>query len=330
MPTQNNMHVDSLLTNMAVGWQQDLSGFLAGRVFPNVPVNEASGIYGVWPTGAIWRDEMRRRPLGGELERVDYSVSTATFSIEEFGVKHYVDDRTRRNATNPFDPDIGAGRLLSGMAAINAERRWATSFFGTGIWSNDITGVPATPTAGTQILQWDQSAADPADGLEEYQIIMEEATGGLSGNVLIIGRNVWRFVKANAAFKDQIKYTQRGVITQQLAAELFGVETLIVAKSVYNTAEEGLATSISRIVGADDGLLLHRNPAVSGAGDGLPTAGIMLAWQNLVPGATNPLGAVIERGRDEQKYSDIFAVRNAIEFVVTAADLGIFFTGLVA
>jgi hypothetical protein len=39
---------------------------------------------------------------------------------------------------------------------------------------------------------------------------------------------------------------------------------------------------------------------------------------------------VIERGRDDQKYSDIFAVRNAIEFKVVAADLGIFFSGLVA
>lgn len=330
MPTPNNMHVDPLLTNMAVGWQQDLSGFLSGRVFPNVPVNESSGIYAVWPTGSIWRDEMRRRPLGGELERVDYSVSTDTFKIEEYGVKHYVDDRTRRNASNPFDPDIGAARLLSGMAAINAERRWASNFFTTGIWSNDILGVTTGPTAGTEILQFDQAASDPADSIEEYQIIMEEATGGRSGNVLIIGRSVWKAVKANTAFKDQIKYTQRGLITEQIAAALFGVETLIIARSVFNTAEEGLATSISRIIGAKDGLLLHRNPTVSGAGDGMPTAGVMLAWQNLVPGATNPLGAVIERGRDDQKYSDIFAVRNAIEFKVTAADLGIFFTGLVA
>jgi hypothetical protein len=324
------MHVDPLLTNMAVGWQQDLSGFLAGRVFPTVPVNEASGIYGIWPTGSIWRDEMRRRPLGGELERVDYSVSTDSFAIEEWGVKHYVDDRVRRNASNPFDPDIGAGRLLSGMAAINAERRWATNFFGTGIWSNDITGVAATPTAGTEILQWDQSAADPADLLEEYQILMEEATGGKSGNVMIIGRNVWKALKANTAFKDQVKYTQRGVITRMLAAELLELDDLFVAKSVYNDAQEGLATNISRIVGADDGLLLHRNMNVSATGDGEPTAGVMLAWQNLVPGATNPLGAVIERGRDDQKYSDIFAVRNAIEFKVVAADLGIFFSGLVA
>lgn len=330
MPTPGNMHVDRLLTNMAVGWQQDLSGFLSGQIFPVLPVNEASGIYGVWPIGSIWRDEMRRRPLGGSLEKVDYKVSTASFAIEEWGVRHDVDDRVRRNASDPFSPDIGATRMLVAMAAINAERRWASSFFGTGIWSNDITGVAAAPTAGIEILQWDQAAADPADGLEEYQAIMELATGGLSGNVLIIGRDVWRSVKRNAEFRDQVKYTQRGIITQQLAAELMGLEQLIVAKSVYNAAEEGLADSITRIIGAKDGLLLHRNPNVTATGDGAPTAGVTFAWQNLVPGATNILGGVIERGRDGFNYSDVFAIRNAFEFKVTSADLGIFFTGLVA
>ena len=326
MPTPAELHpVEPLLTNMSLAYMQELSAFLAGRIFPVVPVATSSGTFATYPKGSFWRDEMRPRPLGGEAEIADYTVGTDTYAVEEWAVKHRVDDRTRANALNPFSPDDDATFLLSQMAAINAERRWATSFFGTGIWGTDLTGVAAAP-AGGQFLRWDVSTSDPAHEIRTQSNTMEAATG-FGGNVLVVGADVWLSIQNNAQIKDIIKYTERGVIGEQLVASLMGLDDFIVARSVYNSAAEGAADSIARLIGAKDALLIHRTPR---PGLKVPTAGTTFAWQNLVPGATNLLSAVIERRRIDTHHSDEFEIRNAFGYKVVASDLGIFFSGAVS
>ena len=330
MPTPKAVHpVDPLLTNMSVGFQQDLGAFVAGRVFPVVPVLTNSGTFATYPKGSLWRDELAPRPLGGELPRADYEVGTDTYTVDEWGVKEHVDARTIANALSPFQPIEDATWHLSMMAAINAERRWATAFIGTPIWGTDIQGVAATPTAGTSVLQWNDASATPAHDIRYLCNLVDGATG-FKPQVLVVGADAWLYLQNSAEIKEIIKYTQTGIINEAIVAAAMGIEELIVARGIYNSAAEGAADSITRIVTADAGVLLYRTPR---PGLRTPTAGSTFAWQGLVPGATNILGGVIERGQDPGPvgtYSEVVGIRNAFSYKLVSSDLGVYLYDLIA
>ncbi len=74
-------------------------------------------------------------------------------------------------------------------------------------------------------------------------------------------------------------------------------------------------------------LLLYIDPS---AGLDSPTAIANFAWTGLIPGATNAIGGVMERGRDDRAHSDYFQERMAWDLQKVAADLGVYFSGAIA
>jgi hypothetical protein len=117
---------------------------------------------------------------------------------------------------------------------------------------------------------------------------------------------------------------QRGVLTQDILAELFGVDEVIVAGGVQNTAEEGAAADNVGFIVDDTSALLVYAPASPGLN--VPTGGYTFAWVGLIPGIDRATGGVIARYRDELAHSNIFEIRTAYDTRIVAADLGVFFS----
>lgn len=323
-PTQGDLHVDSYLTDLSVGWAQDQSKFVADKVFPTVPVTKQSDLYAIYDKGYFFADEMKPRPLGGRPGQTGYKVSNDRYLCEEWALEHKVDDRVRANADQPLDPDRAAMRLLTTQAMIRRDRLWVSNYFGTGIWGTDETGVTASPT-GDEFIQVDQAGSDPVSLIDEKRDDVASATG-YEPNVLVLGRDAFRATKNHPDVLDRVKYTQRGIVTAELLAELFGVDRVLVPGGVVNTANEGQADAIDFIVGRKDALLVYAAPSPS---IDEPSGGYTFAWTGLIPGATNALGGVIERGREELAHSDVFQCRMAFDTKKVAPELGVFFSGFV-
>lgn len=324
-PTPGQLHIDHYLTNISVAWAQDQANFIATKVFPTVPVNNQSDKYAIYDKGSFYRDEYKPRPLGDRPSQTGYKVTQGQYFCEEYGLEHKVDDRVRRNADEPLDPDRAAMRLLTGQGLIRADRLWATQFFTTGVWNEDWTGEASGPS-GQQFLQFDQADSDPIEFFDERR----EAIGGATGfwpNTLVLGPACYRGLKNNPLILDRIKFTQRGVISQELLATLLEVDQVLVARGVYNTAHEGQADNVQFIVDSKSALLVYAAPSPS---LDTPTGGYTFAWTGLVGGATNQMGAVIERGREELAHSDVFQGRMAIDPELVAPELGEFYTACVA
>ncbi len=66
------------------------------------------------------------------------------------------------------------------------------------------------------------------------------------------------------------------------------------------------------------------NPTIDSA-----TAIARFSWNGLIPGMTNDMGGVIERGRDDRAHSDWFQDRQAYDIRVISQDLGVFFQNAV-
>lgn len=325
-PSAGQLHVDQLLTNISVSWAQDQANFVADKIFPAVQVNKESDLYAIYEKGYFYRDELAARPLGGRPQQTGYEVKTGRYACTEWALEHLVDDRVRTNADQPFDVDMAAMRLLTTKAMIRRDNLWTSQFFTTGLWGVDWVGntsATADGAAGTPntFLQFDQSGSDPIGFFDQRRLAIAGNTG-YAPNVLVLGTGAYRVLKNHPSVTDRIKYTQRGIVTPDILAELFDVERVVIPMGVQNTAHEGQVDSIGYIVDPLSAMLVYAAPAPS---LNSPSAGYTFAYTGLLPGYTNAFGGVIERGREELAHSDVFQIRAAYDQRIVASELGEFF-----
>jgi hypothetical protein len=324
-PLPVDAHIDHYLTNLSVMFTQDPAKFVANKVFPTVPVLKQSDKYMIYPKGYFFRDEMGPRPLGDKASRAGYKIQPGTYLCEEDALSHAIDDRLRANADQPLNPDIAGQEFLSTQAMIHLDRVWAADYFKTGVWGSDQTGVASAPSTN-QFLQFDQSGSKPIQ-VFRAQASLQASKTGYRPNKLVLGNDVFDILAEHPDIVDRIKYTQRGVLTEELLAELFHVDQVIIAGGVQNTAAEGQTDAISWIVNSKAALLTYAapNPAINA-----PSAGYTFAWTGLIAGVDNALGGVIARYRDDEAHSDILEIRTAYDTNIVASELGTFFAAAVA
>jgi hypothetical protein len=149
---------DAYLTNYSFGLMQQDGVFVAGAASSRIPVTQEAGKFNVYPPGYFWRDEAQVRPLGGRPVQVGYAVSEDTYVAEEWALEHVIDDRTRQNSRIQNRLDENATRLLTTKQMIRADRIWATSFFVSGVWAMEITGV-AAGVGADEFLSWADDAS---------------------------------------------------------------------------------------------------------------------------------------------------------------------------
>lgn len=316
------IHVDTYLTNYSLGFRQAASQFISGRASLGIPVRKESDKFAVFPRGYFWRDEAQVRPLGGRPAQVGYKVGSDTYSAEEWALETTIDDRERANADDPINPDQNATELLEQKMLIQEDRLWATNFFQTGIWTNEEIG-------STDFTPFNDAGSEPVKVIDGQKTAMAQLTGFMP-NTMVVGANVKDALRSNADIRDMIKYTQRGVATDEVLAALFEVDNFMVARAVYNSAVEtndadgGL--SMEFIADPNAILLLYIAPT---GGLKTPTAIARFGWTGLIPGAMNNMGGVITRGRDSRASSDWLQARNAYDLKQVSADLGVFISNAV-
>ena len=75
MPTQNSVHLDKLLTNVSIAYLQNPDSFIAGRVFPVLPVSKQSDKYLYLDAADFNRDEMKVRADSSESAGGNFTYS---------------------------------------------------------------------------------------------------------------------------------------------------------------------------------------------------------------------------------------------------------------
>lgn len=322
---QGTLHVDRYMTNFSLKYVQQRRNFVSQRAASVIPVLKQTDKYVTYDRGYFWRDEAKPRPLGGRPEQVTYKLGEGTYSAIEYALEHVIDDRQRANVDDPIRLDENAATLLTQKMMIKQDRIWATNMFAASKWSTEVSGVASTP-GSTQVHQFNDAGSNPLGAIDHWRDVMNEKTGFMP-NTLVLGANVKRVLRLHADIADRIKYTQIGIADEELLAKLFEVDNVFVARSIYNSAAEGATDSFNYIVDKNAMWLGYIDP---NPGLDSPTAIANFAWTGLLPGVTNAIGGVIERGRDDRAHSDYVQSRMAFDIRIVAQDLGIFFTNAVS
>lgn len=324
-PSQNQGHVDQMLTNISVGFMQEATAFIAGDAFPVVPVQHASDVYWIYPRDAFYRDDVGYRPIGGYSPETGHELDEGTYRCKEEGLTAWIDDRERANATGPFDPDRSKTKLLMSQHMIHRDNRFVSNFMTTGLWTSDVTGVASAP-GGTQEIFWSLGTSNPSKTIRSRKRSVKRKTG-YEPNVLILGSDVEIDLCQHPDFIDRVKFTNEGALEMDLvqAAKYFGVGKVKSATGIQTTSDEGQAYTSDFIVGPKDALLVYAAPE---PGLEVPSGGYIFAWTGLL-GDQAATPSVVYRGREERRHSDWIEARTAYDMKIVAPDLGVFFHNIV-
>jgi hypothetical protein len=321
-PTRNEVHVDRVLSNVSIGFQQSAEGFVADRVFPVVPVEKQSDLYFTYDKSYWYRSEMQKRAPATESAGAGYGVSTASYRADVWALHKDIDDQTRANADEGIDMEGDATRFLSLQALLRKDKTWVANFFTTGLWTGDQTGVAAGPGAN-QFLQFDQSASDPFKTIRAQILAVQKRTG-YKPNTLVMGAEVWNTLADHAALTERIKYTERAIIDTELLASALGIDRVFIASGVENTGPEGGTASYSFIAGKS--MLLVYSAARPSLQE--PSGGYTFSWTGLE--GAGGLRAAISTFRMDPIKSDRVEIEMAWDQKLVAPEMGVFFASVIA
>jgi hypothetical protein len=331
-PLPSAVHANRPLTNISIAYMQDAAGFVADRVFPNVPVNKQSDKYFVFPRGEFFRAQMEKRGPGDPSAGSGYKVEQeGPYHCDVWALHKDIDDQTRANYDEPLDPDREATEFLSLQALLRREIQWASKYFTTGIWTGIKTGVSGSP-GSNEFKQWsDLANSDPISDIRGFRRERHKATGFWM-NKFVVGRKVYDTLLDHPDIIDRLKYGQTpgapAIANRRRLAELFEVEEILVMDGIKNTANEGATDSYDYIGSETDALLVYA-PARSGLMT--PSGGYTFSWRGYLPGMQGPMGQVISRFRRPAEYkSDRVEIEMAFDAKLIAADLGCFIDAAVA
>ena len=325
--TPGDVHVNTPLTNISLGIFQTAEGFVADKVFPNVPVAKQSDIFYTFDRGYFNRDEMDKRAPATESKGGSYSIDTDLYYAPVYAFHHDIDDQRRANSDSALEPDREATALVTMKGLIRREKMWANAYFRTGIWENERTGVTSGETPGTSVRQWNDADSNPIGDVREARTVIAETTG-LRPNTLIIGSRVLNALLDHPDIVDRVKYgtgnrTVADIDVAELQA-LFKIPRIFVMEGVENTAKEG-QDNVHTFIGGKHALLAYAAPS---PGMQTPTAGYTFSWTGYLGAAPN--GLRIKRFRLENIASDRVEAEMAVVQKLVSADLGFFFLNIVA
>lgn len=319
-PTPGDVHVNRPLTNVMVMWQQALEHFIAGKVFPGVPVQKQSDLFFEFDRTFFMRSEMKERPLASESAGGGFEVApTGTYAAKVFALHKDLDDRLRSNQDNPLNLDRSSTQYLTQQAMLKREVDWASKFMTTGIWTGSTTATDITVSP-----LWSASGSTPIDDILAQMDSVHEKTG-YRPNRLVLSRDVWTKLQSNADFLDRIAITRDKIVKPDLLAAVLEIEKVIIGSATRVTSAEGAATDVFAFVMQKDAMLAYAapNPSID-----QPSAGYTFNWTGFL-GATQD-GMRMKRMRMDLKESDRIEIQGAWDHKLVAAELGVFFNNAIA
>jgi hypothetical protein len=247
MPAVRDTYVNPLLTNIYLKYGGD-QNFIAGKLFPTVYVDKETGLYFVADKENLRAPADARRGEFSRANRVTNTLSTASFTLEEKSLEHWIPERVMKMYSDPFDPKKNGTQLIKDKLLLDKELDLkATLDAGAGA-SLDTSASWATPATDIQ--------AQATTALNAIQV-----KTGKKANVAVLTKDSVDAILKNTNFRTAVQYTSfpspealRGKI-----AEWLDVQSVYIADAINNTSKEGQADSLNYIW-SDAAYFLYVNP----------------------------------------------------------------------
>lgn len=244
----NRGHVDAALSNLSLAYKNH--SYIADLVVPAVPVGKSTDLYWVYGKEGF-RAPDSKRGKGAKANAITWGLSTSTYSTEYHSLREFLDQDELDDQDPGIDLRADSVMLETELLKLRREVDAAALLFN----ATNMTGYTGALAGSTQ---WSHTDSTPILDVETQRGNIIKRTGQRP-NTLILGYEVFAALKSHPKLLDALKYTNLGVVTTQLMAELFEVDRVIVGMAAQDTAAEGQAESMSYVWGKY-ALLAYINP----------------------------------------------------------------------
>jgi hypothetical protein len=275
--------------------------FIAGKVAPIWNSRVKSGKY-----AAITRESLLKRNDGkrgprGQYNRIDIGTEDKSFACVERGWEYPLGDDERAMYQSDFDAYYVSSQAGALQALINQEIAVASALFNT----STFTGASLyTDKSGSP---WSTSSTDVVSHVQEAIDKVRANSGAVPNTIIMSYSQIANLVK-NDDIQDRIKYT-KGASNKTIInslPDIFGVEKVLIGSGVYDSANEGLPSTITDIWSDDYVMVAITNPELI-----KPSIARTFLWVEDSP--SNP---VVESYREENTRGEIVRVRYHIDIQV--------------
>lgn len=272
------------------------SNYIGTLALPLTPVGVEAGKF-----SAIVRESLTARVKtirgdNGKYSRTGIKAEDIIFACEEHGLEFPISAKVRKRYMNDFDAELAGARKIAGQLTREQEIRIATLLFDAATW----TGAALFLQTGTA---WSSAAAkiiaDVNVGKDKVN-----ANTGMEANTLIVNRNTMSFILANAEIVARV--SGAAVATEDVlrgfAANIFGIDQILVGKGIFNTKAEGDAEFVGAQIWSDDFAMVAFVPPNADPEE--PAVGRTFLWTE-----DSPTNMVTESYEEDQTRSTVVRVR---------------------
>lgn len=316
-PTQADLHINAPLTNVSIAYMQSASAYISDRIFPRVPVRKQSDLYWKYSKSDWRRTDVNRRAPSTESPGVGWKYDTDQYYAHVYAVHKDIDDQVRANADSNFSLDKEATEFVTNQMLLKRDVDWNKKYFKKDVWATEYDSA-------SDFLPWNDAASDPISDMAKWIIEFRKQTG-FAPNKMVLGANVMAALKQHPDIIDRIKYTQKGIVSEDLIATLFDVSSLYTSYATWtevpqmaDVREQDKNADFQFITPTNDALLLYSPPA---PGLQTPAAGYTFTWSGYLAG--NSQGIRIKRFRMEPIASDRIEAEMTYDMKVVCPDMGI-------
>jgi hypothetical protein len=322
-PTGSDLHVNRPLTAVSVRYATNAGKYIADKVFPTVPVDQRSDLFTKWSKSDWLRSHAQKRAPGTESPGAGWTITRDSFYCDVYAVHKDIDDQDRANADPEFKLDSDATEFVTQQLLLQRDIDFVDQYLKVGVWETNLVG-------GVDFTQWNEAGSDPIGDVAWWYLQFERLTG-MAPSFMVLGADVRLALKQHPDIIDRIKYTQRGVVTDQLLASLFDTPKLMTSMArkssgphIPDATAQDAAASYDFVAPTNSVFFGYapENPSRQ-----KPSAGYTFSWNGYLGG--NSLGLRVKKFRMEHIESDRIEGSQTYDMKVVSRDCGVFVSDVI-
>lgn len=218
--------------------------FVADQVLPVFRVGEEDGRYIVVPRETYLQYVSTKRAIGAPAASSDWTPDADSWQLYNYAFKSPAFQRAARIYRNFFNVEDVEAKRCAHKIALDREIDTAAAVFNTTTFATNNVNT-FTLSGGAE---WDVAAGVPATNVATAKTLLVE-NYGVEANAIIM--SYWTY--ARLGFCTQIRdylgdnTDQPGMLPIPTLQGIFGLQKIIVAGGIYNSAKAGQALSPTRI-----------------------------------------------------------------------------------
>jgi len=249
------LHVNIPLSNLAIQYKPE--GLIADQLAPIVLTSKQADAYTIYERAEAYAVEDDARGPGAPVNRITRSADSATFYCKNYALGSSIPQEDIENADAGWLISERQSRIesISDKLALSWEKR-------VGLQMTSGTNVGSYSAVSSAWTDYTAGNSDPIGDINTTIQGIQDLTG-MRPNRMVMGDKAWRNFREHADVIDRI-YGNDGtapgarLVTQNNAAALFELDTVLIGGAYYNANDEGQSASLTQIW--DDNVVLYYAP----------------------------------------------------------------------